>query len=324
MKNEAQQSPTISRSNTRGPMRRMHLATAFGVATCLGGGLVGTAIPAFADQGKPVVTAAPAQPGAAVAGDKAAGFAAAASTGAPAGYVRVQSAVLSAPSGQQTEGTVSCPGNKVPVGGGVTISANDLNDNINTSYPAGKSWIAYVNSGGASTTFTVSAICVNKPKGYQVVESSAVSNPPGQNGEAVSCPGSTVPWGGGVDSTSGSVGVNVNSTYPSGPQTWTAYMNNSTGTTAGFFVLAVCANRPHLYSQPAEIGTNGEDSEDLGTGTCGHGQVVVGGGAYSSSSSVYVNLNSTYSTGKTQWRSWVNNNTFDTPSFTAYATCVGV
>lgn len=304
--------------------RRTHLASAIGSAACLAACIGGSAIPAFADQNKPVVNAAPAQAGATVASDKAQAVEPQVSTSPPAGYVLVHSATLSAASGVQSGAAVSCPGKKVAVGGGVTIGSADLNDNINSSYPTGNGWFADVNIGGPSTTFVVSVVCANKPKGYQVVQSVSVSNPPGQNGYTVSCPGATVPWSGGVYSASGDVGVNVNSTYPSGPHTWEAYMNNSTGTTTSFIVFAVCAARPHLYGQSFATGTSTSDSEDLVTGTCGKGQVVVGGGAYSSSSSVYVNLNSTYPTGKTQWRSWVNNNTTDTPSITAYATCVGV
>jgi hypothetical protein len=39
---------------------------------------------------------------------------------------------------------------------------------------------------------------------------------------------------------------------------------------------------------------------------------------------VFVNLNSTEPYQSTTWRTWVNDNTGNSASFLAYATCVGV
>ncbi len=305
-------------------MRRIHLATA---ALCIAAFTGSSALPALAAPGK-VVAKATAASGAAVAGEKAPAVNAPASTTKPpAGYVRVY-APFTAPGGLQTSGSVTCPGKKVPLGGGVTIASSNVNANINSSYPSGKNWVVNVNNATASAAgFTVYAICANKPKGYQVVYASAKVDPAGLQSEAfVTCPAAKVPWSGGVFSTSGSLGVNVNSSYPTGDtsRVWNVYMNNSTGSDTSFIPYAVCAARPHLYGQSYGTGTSNPASQNSAIGTCGQGQVVVGGGAYSTSSSVFTNLNSTEPYTNTTWRTWVNDNTNNSATFLAFAVCVGV
>ena len=307
-------------------MHRIHLATA---ALCAAACFTGSAVPALAAPGKVVAKAAAASHGAAVRLDKASTFHAPASTTKPpAGYVKVSSASLTASSGLQSGGSVTCPGKKVPLDGGVTIASADLNANINSSYPSGQNWVADINNGSNSTTsFTVYAICATKPKGYQVVNSGTHINSAGSQNEALAtCPGAKVPWGGGFFSTSGSLGADVNSSYPTGDTThvWNVFMNNSSVSDTSFIPYAVCAAKPHLYGQSYGTGTSNPGTEDNALGTCGSGQVVVGGGAYSSASSVFVNLNSTAPYTTNTWRTWTNDNTTNTYSFLAYAVCVGV
>lgn len=307
-------------------MHRIHLVTA---ALCVAAGIASSALPALADPGRVVARATVAPSGAAIARDKApSGNAPMSTTKPPAGYVRVESAPFSVPGDIQGAGSVTCPGKKVPLGGGVSITSADLNANINSSYPSGKNWVADVNNGSAATTtFTVYAICANKPAGYQVVHPAPVTDAAGtQKGGFATCPGAKVPWSGGVFSTSGSLGANVNSSYPTGDTShvWNVFMNNSSSSDTSFTPYAVCAARPHLYGQSFGTGTSNPASQDSALGTCGQGQVVVGGGDYSSASSVFVNVNSTLPYTSTTWRTWVNDNTANSDSFLAYATCVGL
>ena len=119
--------------------------------------------------------------------------------------------------------------------------------------------------------------------------------------------------------TSGNVGVNINSSYPTGDTThvWNAYMNNNSATDTGFIVYAECAAKSHLYGQSFGDGTSNPSSEDDASGTCVRGSVTTGGGVFSSSSSIFVNLNSTEPVGNSQWRTWINNNTGNLYSFSA-------
>ncbi len=309
-------------------MNRIHLATTAGL--CIAALIGASTWPAQAVPSKVVAKAAVASPGAAIARAKtpASVHAPASKTKPPAGYVRVASAAFTAPAGLQAAGSVSCPGKKVPLGGGVTIASDSVVANINSSYPAGKSWVADVNNGtGSNTAFTVHAICANKPKGYQVVHSATATNSAGVQSETfATCPGAKVPWSGGAFSTSGNVGVNINSSYPTGDTShvWNVFMNNNTASDTGFVAYAVCAAKPRLYGQSFGTGTVQPSSEDNAVGTCGAGQVTTGGGDFSSSSSIFVNLNSTEPFTNTTWRTWINNNTGTASSYSAYAVCVGL
>src|SRR3954463_7759702 len=105
----------------------------------------------------------PAQP-AGPSMDAAALVPAALPAGLPRKYVSLQSALLSAPAGLQTRGTLACPTATVPLGGGGSISAGDLRANVNSSFPNGTTWIADVNNAsGANTTFRLFVICGKAP-----------------------------------------------------------------------------------------------------------------------------------------------------------------
>ena len=83
----------------------------------------------------------------------------------PPSYLIVESFNVTAPAGQQTFGSVNCPANaagkvRYPYGGGVTINSSNLSVNINSSYPSGTAWHAYVNNAsGSDITFDVWATC---------------------------------------------------------------------------------------------------------------------------------------------------------------------
>jgi len=78
--------------------------------------------------------------------------------------------------------------------------------------------------------------------GYQRVVSPSVANPAGgQNSGSVACPAGKKVLGGGVSSTSGDLGHNVNSSYPTSETTWRADVNNNSGQDRSFIVYAICA-----------------------------------------------------------------------------------
>src|SRR4051812_9192953 len=107
--------------------------------------LVTFAAAAGADAGKspamgmPAAAAAPGKTAAAPALDAAAGL-------LPRGYTIVTTAGLSAPNGTQTRGVATCPGAKVPLGGGAFVTSFSTRANINSSFPSGRSWVADINN----------------------------------------------------------------------------------------------------------------------------------------------------------------------------------
>jgi len=266
---------------------------------------------------------APAAPG---AGKQAPGVQAAAK---PTGYT-VISASFTAPNGQETSGSVTCPATKKgvtrdPLSGGVVIQSTSLSANVNSSSPSGTSWGAYVNNNsGADTSFTVYAVCATPHKHYQVVTSSGVTNAAGDQSTAiVACPSGTKVTGGGGYNSSSDLAVNINSSIPSG-NGWRIDENNAGTGSNTAYSYAVCSS-----SWPAKTGynvvlgttlTNAAGTETHATALCASGQSVLGGGGYSGSGSTAVNMNSTgpFSGG---WGVYENNASGSDTTINAYAIC---
>jgi hypothetical protein len=274
----------------------------------------------MADPGKTPATAAPAA--VAAPGKAPSTMALGASSRAPAGYRVVTSGLLTALTGRQTRGSVTCPAGTVPFGGGAFISGSNENININSSFPSGTSWFADINNvSGSSDTFSVYAVCANALRKYQIVESSPFANPADtQSSGSVTCPGRTVPLGGGALSQSGSVAVNMNTTIPFG-RGWRTDMNNNTTPATTFEVFAVCARQPRNYTVVTGTPvTNPGFTQTLATATCPAPTVPLGGGAFSGSSSPAVDLNTTFPSGN-NWDVYEDNTAIGSTSLTAYAVC---
>jgi hypothetical protein len=81
----------------------------------------------------------------------------------PGGYsVQVGSAVDN-PSGAQTRVQVACPGNSVPLSGGVFSSSGNTAVNLNESIPSGQTWLGYENNASAGdAAATPYAVCAGK------------------------------------------------------------------------------------------------------------------------------------------------------------------
>ena len=67
----------------------------------------------------------------------------------PAGYSRQMGAVVPNPAGQDTYASVTCPGAKVPLSGGIYSDGSGLHQNVNMSAPGGHDWFGYFNNGDA-------------------------------------------------------------------------------------------------------------------------------------------------------------------------------
>src|SRR6516162_5227629 len=80
----------------------------------------------------------------------AAGHAPRLPTSPPPGYTVVEAGPYTAPAAAQTIGGATCPGTRELVGGAVSTYNNDTTMDINSSYPAGTTWVVRVNNNGAA------------------------------------------------------------------------------------------------------------------------------------------------------------------------------
>jgi len=161
----------------------------------------------------------------------------------------VTSSAVTVNASGQARASVSCPTGAKIMGGGGFSNSGSTSVNQNSSFPvksgSGKSatfsW--FVDENNASTapsSVTAYAVC-GHAKGYTFVAGTSVSNPAGAQTEATAtCPSGKVPMGGGVFSSSGSVSVNTNTTYPLSSG-WAGFENNASTGTATVTTFAVCA-----------------------------------------------------------------------------------
>jgi hypothetical protein len=90
-----------------------------------------------------------------------------AAKGAPAAPLSPQSvsaATITNPNGTQSFGQVQCPAGSLRTGGGVFGSAGFIGgqQTVNSSYPSGNGWAAYMNNAtGFTESFTVYAVCLS-------------------------------------------------------------------------------------------------------------------------------------------------------------------
>jgi hypothetical protein len=81
----------------------------------------------------------------------------------PGGYSEQVASSVDNPPGAQTQVQVFCPGNSVPLSGGVFSSSGSTAVNLNESIPDGQSWLGFENNtSGGDTSATPYAICAGK------------------------------------------------------------------------------------------------------------------------------------------------------------------
>src|SRR5450755_2390571 len=79
---------------------------------------------------------------------------------APTSPQSVTVATFSNPTNAQSFGSVQCPTGSLRTGGGV-YGFGGLAQSINSTYPSGNGWAAYVNNTGSATSFYVYAVCLS-------------------------------------------------------------------------------------------------------------------------------------------------------------------
>jgi len=162
---------------------------------------------------------------------------------APRNYQVVQTPDAAGAAGTQATAFASCPTGTVPYGGGGVSRSPLTSVNLNSTLPSGNSWLVDMNNASsASSDFAAFAICGKKLKGYQQV--TGPSQPLGAGataGSQVTCPGVSLPLGGGIGIATRDVNVNVNSTFPTAGNQWSAFAGNAGSFATSFVARVVCA-----------------------------------------------------------------------------------
>jgi hypothetical protein len=149
----------------------------------------------------------------------------------------------------ERDAAIDCPGTTKVIGGGVLSSSLSTGVNVDSSTPfrlgsGASGWEVFMSSTDTTpTNYTVYAVCHGRPRGWSVQTGSSVSVASGTQAEAtVSCPGASVPLGGGAftgfDVQAGT--VDLNTAYPTG-NAWHVYENNNESSSYWVAAATVCA-----------------------------------------------------------------------------------
>lgn len=166
-----------------------------------------------------------------------------------ASYKVVQSAPASVSPESVNSQAAVCPAHTTGTGGGAYSGSAATDVNINATVPntfagARTGWrVAMASSDPSSASFTVYAVCRSKPVGYSIQWGPNLQLAPYSEGEAtVTCPGASVPIGGGGFSAYNVQDgwITMNSSGPDN-QGWVVYENNDENVARGFAAAAICA-----------------------------------------------------------------------------------
>jgi hypothetical protein len=164
-------------------------------------------------------------------------------------YRVVNTAMMTAPVETVTSVAANCPRGTAVMGGGAYSNSPSVNVYINSTVPnalpngRGAWRVAMANTDLYSSAFSVYAVCAPKPAGYSIQIGGEVTNGPySENQAVVTCPGASVPVGGGgfSDFQDHDAWIGMNTSYPSG-NSWVVYENNYENLTRGLAASAVCA-----------------------------------------------------------------------------------
>jgi hypothetical protein len=164
------------------------------------------------------------------------------------------------------------------------------------------------------------AALARAPAGFTVVTSgdfaSAASR---QTHGTVDCPAGTVPLGGGVVTALFS-DQTINSSYPTATG-WAGDVNNPDATASIFSLTVACAQRPRGYTVFTTLSTLVPAGQQASTSAiCPAGKNALGGGVFSDSGQVSVNLAKSFPV-PGQWSVAENNASAVATHMTAYAVC---
>jgi hypothetical protein len=162
------------------------------------------------------------------------------------GYTQVASASTANPAGTTTTGTANCPAGTNVLGGGVKPSSQDINVNLNSTYPTSPtSWQASVaNASASAESFTVYVVCSAPFDAYGIiVGQSTTQGPNSQSRAEADCPAGEETLGGGVSASSSDLNVNISADDPR-TNNWVIWQNDSSATASDTFTAyVVCVSQ---------------------------------------------------------------------------------
>jgi hypothetical protein len=247
----------------------------------------------------------------------------------PAGY-SIQVAGFTMGNDEQAVDTVACPSGTVPWGGGAKIDENTLGAHLNSSYgysgEAGSGWLAAVNNTtGSNLTFSVYAVCADRPASYKLVTGTAQDDPAGSRaGTFAACPKGTVSLGGGGASKSSDTSVDLNGIQPitgDGIYNFEVYMNNASASDSSFEAQVVCGKKPTGYVVKSAKASNPSRKDSSAHASCPAKSAVVGGGVLSSSINLAVDVTATAPDNDGAWVASEANSSTSNASVTSFAIC---
>ena len=248
----------------------------------------------------------------------------------PTGYQVLTSGPLANDAGTASVGVVTCPAHTVVYGGGAFSSSGSTLVNLQGSYPPGNTrWVAIMsNQSSGNATFTVYAVCAKRTAKWGIIETLGVPNPPATQTTHITatCPATTKVLGGGGWG-EGVFGQNLNSSFPvqsgSGSAaiySWRVDMNNNSTLALHVAAYAVCGNAKGygIYSSaPVGLPTG---TQNVVLQNCPSPKVPLGGGIFSSSENLTVNINSTFPYA-TAWSGYENSFSGPNSKITGYVVC---
>jgi hypothetical protein len=149
----------------------------------------------------------------------------------------------------ERDAAIDCPATTKVVGGGVLSSTLSTGVNVDSSTPfaldsGASGWEVFMSSTDSTpSSYTVFAVCHSKPRGWSVQTGRSVAVTSGTQAEAtVSCPGASVPLGGGAFTGFDTLAqtVDLNTAYPAG-NGWHVYENNDQPSSYWVAASTVCA-----------------------------------------------------------------------------------
>ena len=241
---------------------------------------------------------------------------------APPGYTLGFSPRLTAPAGTRNLGLAQCPKGTVPLSGGAFVLDENLQVELSDSFPSGHGWAVDINN--ASTTdadFQVIVTCARKLPHYAVVHAHPATLSAGAHTTFIAnCPTGSKPLGGGIRVASTDLSVNMANNLPLNRQ-WQVDENNASATNTTATAIVICGSVPKYRVIIAPLHHVPAQSQVLVKATCPAPFVVMGGGGFSGSLDVNVDLASSSMDEGFDWFAEINNPTDTTTGAVAVAVC---
>jgi hypothetical protein len=201
-------------------------------------------------------------------------------------HYKLEESYFTVNSGEQAEGSVSCPAGEVVLGGGAYVDSSSLQANINSSWPeSATTWGAAVNDASNSgATFSVEVVCGDQPAHYSIVESAGVDNPAGSDtGAYAYCPKNVPILGGGTFASSLDTSVNMASSFPEQllyptKYLWQGDVNNGSSADDTVNAYAVCGKFVGYSYQTGQEGASPAGQQSDISWACPEGSMITGGG----------------------------------------------